>query len=135
MPAQLCYLGNDGVFFSALASSSRDWSLEWAEQGRDNGTGPRDWRRVLLIDLGQAAAQEVERMLEARGCYAGAPWIAIADSAALPLTVCGLARMHGADAIFYKPCDDWESLHEVVQDALGRLARWEQTHDAATSAA
>jgi hypothetical protein len=135
MPAQLCYLGNDGVFFSNLASGCRDWSLEWADHGSDNSKGPRDWRRVLLIDLDQGAPQQVERMLEARSCYAGAPWIAIADSAALPLTVCGLARMHGADAIFYKPCDDWESLAEVIQDAVDRLARWEQTHDAATSAA
>jgi hypothetical protein len=135
MQAQLCYLGNDGAFFSALASCCRDWSLEWAEHCSDNSMGLRDWRRVLLIDLGQGSQQDVERMLKARGCYAGAPWIAIADSAALPLTVCGLARMHGADAIFYKPCDDRESLCEVIQDALDRLARWEQTHDAATSAA
>jgi hypothetical protein len=88
---------------------------------------------VLLVDLAGGGPDDVERLVRFRKRHPGVPWIAIAQGAQFPLTTCSLARMHGAEAIFYKPCYDWESLCEVVQAALARIANWEQAMDEAAT--
>lgn len=135
---RLCYLGDDGDFFETMAIGLANpaWSLEWCDGEDPPGAEPFDtwdWRRVLLVDLGCGAPDDVERLERLCQQYAGVPWIAIADGAHLPLTTCALARLHGAEAMFYKPCDDWENLAEVVQAALARIANWEQAMDAAAA--
>jgi hypothetical protein len=135
---RLCYFGEDGDFFEALAAgvSGRAWALEWSDCLDVDGPDPfdsSDWRRVLLVDLRDGGPEDVERLVRFRKRHAGVPWIAVAHGAQLPLTICSLARMHGAEAIFFKPCYDWDSLSEVVQAALTRIANWERAMDAAAA--
>ncbi|MFO0897624.1 MAG: hypothetical protein U0836_09405 [Pirellulales bacterium] len=135
---RLCYLGEDGDFFESVAAgiSGRGWALEWSDCLEVDGSEPFDswdWRRVLLVDLASGGPDDVERLVRFRKRYPGVPWIAVAQGAQFPLTTCSLARMHGAEAIFYKPCYDWEGLCEVVQAALARIAHWEQAMDEAAA--
>jgi len=119
------YVGEDERVFRELECQlePRGYELEWF----DNATPIAEerlcnWQRLLIIDADLTTAAGLELLQSVKARDMGTPVIVVTDNKTL--TNVGVARLNGADALFFKPFSDFESVLEVIETAFFRLDYW-----------
>lgn len=131
----ILYAGDDECLLWALERQleSRGYDLQWS---KDATSIAEDWicdgRRLLILDGDLTTAAGLEFLQSVKARDMGTPVIVITDNKTL--TNVGVARLNGAEALFFKPLTDFEPLKEVIERAFSRLRRWNHVlHERAES--
>ncbi len=121
----IVYVGEDERVVRELECQlePRGYKLEWF----DNATPIAedrlcDWYRLLILDTDLTTAAGLELLQSVKAHDMGTPVIVVTDNKTL--TNIGVARLNGADALFFKPFTDFEPVLEVIESAFFRLDHW-----------
>ena len=132
----IVYAGDDECLFWALEKQleSHGYDLEWS---KDATPIVEDWIcdgcRLLILDADLTTAAGLEFLQSVKARDMGTPVIVITDNKTL--TNVGVARLNGAETLFFKPLIGFEPLKEVIERAFSRLHRWNHVlHERAEAA-
>ena len=140
------YVGRDRSFLEQLRSKCERFGCELKDRGcfasyvehlegtlapakSGDPAAKLDWVHnhfapiVLDVDFRDEAASEFVRTV--KRLHAGIPIIVVGANVSLA-RFCTV-RLDGAEAIFFKPLQEWSGLIESVETSLARISRWRET--------
>lgn len=126
------YVGDDLSLLSALPAAFGAFEvncLQLEDFLREEFS--TNWDRVVLLDLDVSDQQGFAAYEHIHKVNAGVPVILLGRIGSRPLTQAALARLSNAEAIFFKPIDDWEPVIEAAERAFARLSLWRDAIKAA----
>jgi hypothetical protein len=117
----ILYVGDDPDFVQECEQRFNDWRI--AVAGRKiEAQADLPPETIVVLDLSES---DVLQQIEAcRTTWPMLPLIVVSALRPNTLTAMGLARLHGADAFFLKPIEDWQPFAAAIGNARQRLDRW-----------
>jgi DNA-binding NtrC family response regulator len=126
-PQRIVYAGDDECLCWALEGQlePRGYAIERFADATALAEDPAaDWHRILILDADLTTRAGLGFFESVRARDPGIPVILITEKKTLAHV--GLARLEGAEAIFFKPLTDFGPLLETIERAFARLDRWDQ---------
>lgn len=123
---EILYLGEDFAFATTLTQelAGEGFNLVCCQLGGDGPpeiAGPAD--RLLILDTNLETPAGLQRLRALKsGEMAHLPVIVASEQRSL--TALGLARLNGAEAMFFKPVGDFQPLREAILAAHRKLQHW-----------